>query len=45
MTSDPPGKDAIDACRRCELWKRATQGVPGKGSSRAQLMLVGEQRC
>ena len=40
---DPPGKDAIDACRRCELWKRATQGVPGEGGSRARLMLVGEQ--
>lgn len=33
----------LDDCRRCELWKGATQGVPGEGSSRAALMLVGEQ--
>jgi uracil-DNA glycosylase len=40
---DPPGKEAIHACRRCDLWKRATQGVAGEGSLRARLMLVGEQ--
>ncbi len=34
---------AIDACRRCPLYKHATQGVPGEGSRRADLMLVGEQ--
>ncbi|MET0683401.1 MAG: UdgX family uracil-DNA binding protein [Casimicrobiaceae bacterium] len=39
----PPGKAAIDACRRCGLWERATQGVPGEGGSRARLMLIGEQ--
>jgi uracil-DNA glycosylase len=33
----------IDGCRRCELWRHATQGVPGMGPSRARLMLVGEQ--
>ena len=39
----PPGKAVIDACRRCKLWEHATQGVPGEGSPRARLMLVGEQ--
>ena len=33
----------LDDCRRCELWKGATQGVPGEGPLRAALMLVGEQ--
>ena len=30
-------------CRRCELWREATQAVPGQGPSSARLMLVGEQ--
>ena len=34
---------AVDACRRCPLYKHATQGVPGEGSRQADLMLVGEQ--
>ena len=34
---------AVDACRRCALYKHATQGVPGEGSRQADLMLVGEQ--
>jgi uracil-DNA glycosylase len=38
-----PTKADLDACRRCDLWKRATQGVPGEGARRARLMLVGEQ--
>ena len=33
---------AIDACRRCDLWKNATQGVPGEGASPSKLMLIGE---
>jgi uracil-DNA glycosylase family protein len=33
----------VDACRRCPLYKHATQGVPGEGSRQADLMLVGEQ--
>lgn len=33
----------LDQCRRCELWKPATQGVPGDGPAHANLMLVGEQ--
>jgi uracil-DNA glycosylase len=31
------------ACRRCPLYRDATQVVPGEGPSRAALMLVGEQ--
>lgn len=34
---------AIDACRRCNLWRDATQGVPGEGAAHARLMFVGEQ--
>ena len=30
-------------CRRCELWKFATQAVVGEGSAAASIMLVGEQ--
>lgn len=30
-------------CRRCELWRNATQAVPGAGPAQAALMLVGEQ--
>jgi uracil-DNA glycosylase family protein len=30
-------------CRACDLWKRGTQTVFGEGSSRAPVMLVGEQ--
>jgi DNA polymerase len=41
--NDPPSKDDIDHCRRCELWEHATQGVAGEGSSTARLLLVGEQ--
>ena len=38
-----PTKDAIDGCRRCELWKPATQGVTGEGPRSARVLLVGEQ--
>ena len=31
------------ACRRCDLFRHATQVVPGRGARRAPLMLVGEQ--
>ena len=31
------------ACRRCDLWRDATQVVFGEGYARARLMLVGEQ--
>lgn len=33
----------IQICRRCELWREATQGVPGEGAAQARLMFVGEQ--
>ncbi|HWU15094.1 MAG TPA: uracil-DNA glycosylase, partial [Caulobacter sp.] len=33
----------IQVCRRCDLWRNATQGVPGLGPARAALMIVGEQ--
>jgi DNA polymerase len=38
-----PTKAEIDACRRCDLGARATQGVGGEGPSGVRLMLVGEQ--
>ncbi|MDR5754143.1 MULTISPECIES: UdgX family uracil-DNA binding protein [unclassified Caballeronia] len=34
---------SLDACRRCPLWKDATQAVPGAGPRHAPLMIVGEQ--
>jgi DNA polymerase len=34
---------ALDACRNCELWRAATQAVPGRGPETAALMIVGEQ--
>ena len=33
----------IDVCRRCDLWRDATQAVPGEGPAHVRLMLVGEQ--
>jgi uracil-DNA glycosylase len=49
--ADPAGQvkslrqlDKIEqACRRCPLYRDATQVVPGEGPSRASIMLVGEQ--
>lgn len=35
--------EAIDACRRCPLWRNATQGVAGEGRRSARVMMVGEQ--
>ena len=34
--------EAVNACRRCGLWRSATQGVPGEGKVPSGLMLVGE---
>jgi probable DNA metabolism protein len=34
---------AVQACRRCPLWRDATQGVCGQGPKTARLMIVGEQ--
>jgi uracil-DNA glycosylase family 4 len=33
---------AVDACRRCQLYAAATQGVPGEGPAQADVMVVGE---
>jgi DNA polymerase len=35
-------RPAVNECRRCPLWRMATQGVPGEGPAPASLMLVGE---
>jgi uracil-DNA glycosylase len=34
---------AEHACRRCPLYKNATQAVPGQGRRHSRLMMVGEQ--
>lgn len=34
---------ALSDCRRCPLWRDATQGVCGAGPKASRLMLVGEQ--
>jgi uracil-DNA glycosylase len=34
---------AEEGCKRCPLYRDATQAVPGEGPSRAAFMLVGEQ--
>ena len=36
-------REAIHACRRCPLYRNATQAVPGEGPRHSRLMLVGEQ--
>ena len=33
----------VQLCRRCDLWRDATQGVTGEGPRTARLMFVGEQ--
>ncbi|CAG9167251.1 UdgX family uracil-DNA binding protein [Cupriavidus respiraculi] len=38
-----PAPSSLDQCRRCELWRHATQPVPGSGPQTARIMLVGEQ--
>ena len=39
----PSLRRAAAGCRACDLWRRGTQTVFGEGSSRALVMLVGEQ--
>ena len=40
----PPATDeSPQNCRRCDLWKHATQAVEGEGAAHARIMLVGEQ--
>ena len=34
---------AVDLCRRCQLYRDATQGVAGEGPRSARIMLIGEQ--
>ncbi len=36
-------RGAVQECRGCPLYKRATQAVFGEGRARSRLMLVGEQ--
>src|ERR1700721_1205284 len=33
----------LQKCRRCDLWKHASQAVSGEGAADARIMLVGEQ--
>lgn len=35
--------DALPGCRGCDLYQYADQAVPGEGSARARMMLIGEQ--
>ena len=35
-------RTAVNACRRCDLWRNATQGVPGEGHVPAKMLFVGE---
>jgi uracil-DNA glycosylase len=34
---------SLDACRRCDLWRNATQAVGSSGPGNARIMLIGEQ--
>jgi DNA polymerase len=43
IRSLPALRAAEAACRRCPLYRNATQVVPGEGPARARVMLVGEQ--
>ena len=42
ITLSAARRDA-QSCRRCDLWRRATQTVFGEGPRHVRLMLVGEQ--
>jgi len=39
----PDVEAGVDHCRRCDLWRDATQGVAGEGPANAKLLFVGEQ--
>jgi DNA polymerase len=39
----PALRAAVQECKGCDLWKRATQAVLGEGRVGAEVMLVGEQ--
>jgi uracil-DNA glycosylase len=36
-------EDDLAHCQRCDLYRHATQAIPGEGPSKSPLMLVGEQ--
>ncbi len=36
-------RHAVQKCRGCDIWQRATQAVFGEGSENSEVMLVGEQ--
>ncbi|VFR29844.1 Domain often clustered or fused with uracil-DNA glycosylase / Uracil-DNA glycosylase, putative family 6 [plant metagenome] len=38
-----PAPTSLDQCRRCELWRDATQAVPGSGPASARIVVIGEQ--
>jgi DNA polymerase len=38
-----PSDETLQSCRRCDLWRHATQAVGGAGPRGAAVMLVGEQ--
>ena len=38
-----PTAHSLDECRRCNLWRNATHGVPGAGPDTAKIIIVGEQ--
>jgi probable DNA metabolism protein len=38
-----PDLTPLDQCKRCDLWRHATQAVAGEGPRKAKIMLVGEQ--
>lgn len=42
-TSLPALEAAVQGCRRCPLWRDATQAICGRGPTQAPLMIVGEQ--
>lgn len=39
----PMLRDAVQSCRGCDLYRRATQAVFGEGPKRARLVFIGEQ--
>ena len=39
----PALREKAATCKACDLWQRGTQTVFGEGSSRARVMMVGEQ--
>jgi DNA polymerase len=42
-TSLEEARESAESCRRCDLWKNATQTVFGEGPESAEMVFVGEQ--